>query len=78
MRGDYGLNAYGLMGMSSSILSARISYLLNLKGPCLAIDTACSSSLIAIAEACNSLLLRTSDVALAEAYVYYVDLVCIS
>ncbi|PSL48185.1 acyl transferase domain-containing protein [Chitinophaga niastensis] len=70
--GDYGqvmdqqrLSAQGLMGVSTSILSARISYLLNLKGPCLAIDTACSSSLVAIAEACNSLVLGTSDLALA-------------
>ncbi|MET3210645.1 UNVERIFIED_CONTAM: PfaD family protein [Paenibacillus sp. PvR008] len=60
-----GLNAQGLMGAASSILSARISYLLNLKGPCLAIDTACSSSLVAMAEACNSLLLGTSDLALS-------------
>jgi polyketide synthase PksN len=70
--GDYGLsmngqgpNAQSLMGGSTSILAARISYLLNLKGPCLAIDTACSSSLVAIAEACNSLILKTSDLALA-------------
>ncbi len=69
---DYGqfidgqeLNARRLMGGSSSILSSRISYYLNLKGPCLAIDTACSSSLVAIAEACNSLVLKTSDLALA-------------
>ncbi|WP_155661194.1 PfaD family polyunsaturated fatty acid/polyketide biosynthesis protein, partial [Priestia megaterium] len=60
-----GLNGQGLMGVASSILSARISYLLNLKGPCMSIDTACSSSLVAIAEACNSLILRTSDLALA-------------
>ncbi|MDE1462573.1 PfaD family polyunsaturated fatty acid/polyketide biosynthesis protein [Spartinivicinus poritis] len=59
------LNAQGLMGVSSSILSARIAYLLNLKGPCSAIDTACSSSLVAIAEACNSLVLGTSDLAIA-------------
>ncbi|ODS25133.1 hypothetical protein AB835_00250 [Candidatus Endobugula sertula] len=52
-------------GSSPSILSARISYFLNLKGPCLAIDTACSSSLVAIAESCNSLVLGTSDLALA-------------
>ena len=69
---DYGksvtsgsLNAQVLMGAATSILSARISYLLNLKGPCLAIETACSSSLVAIAEACNSLILGTSDIALA-------------
>lgn len=69
---DYGesmngqaLNAQRLMGRATSILTARISYLLNLKGPCLAIDTACSSSLVAIAEACNSLILQASDLALA-------------
>ncbi|MEW9701805.1 beta-ketoacyl synthase N-terminal-like domain-containing protein [Paenibacillus sp. SI8] len=69
---DYGqsndnraINAQVFTGTSTAILSARISYLLNLKGPCLAIDTACSSSLVAIAEACNSLLLGTSDLALA-------------
>ncbi|GMQ63944.1 SDR family NAD(P)-dependent oxidoreductase [Vallitalea maricola] len=59
------INAQSFIGSSSSILSARISYLLNLKGPCLAIDTACSSSLVAIAEACNSLILHNSDIALA-------------
>ncbi|MBW8688278.1 SDR family NAD(P)-dependent oxidoreductase [Chitinophaga rhizophila] len=68
--GDYGagddnMNAQGLMGGSISILSARISYLLNLKGPCLAIETACSSSLVAIASACDSLLLHRCDSALA-------------
>ncbi|MCP4396429.1 MAG: polyketide synthase, partial [bacterium] len=59
--GDYGqsINAQGLLGGSASILSARISYFLDLKGPCMAIDTACSSSLVAIAEACNSLILQT-------------------
>lgn len=70
--GDYGqftdeesLNAQSFMGNSVAILSARIAYLLNLKGPCMAIDTACSSSLVAIAEACNSLVLKNSDIALA-------------
>ncbi|MBA3720777.1 MAG: SDR family NAD(P)-dependent oxidoreductase [Parachlamydiaceae bacterium] len=70
--GDYGqfmnkneMGAHGLMGIAVSILSARISYLLNLKGPCLAIDTACSSSLVAIATACDSLILQNSDLALA-------------
>ena len=70
--GDYGLsvNASGMdassmMGGSMAILSARISYLLNLQGPCLALDTACSSSLVAIATACDSLVLGSSDLALA-------------
>ncbi len=63
--GSDGLNAQGLMGSSNSMLAARISYLLNLKGPCMSIDTACSASLVAIAEACNSLILYNSDMALA-------------
>lgn len=59
------LNTQGLMGKATSILSARISYLLNLKGPCMAIDTACSSSLVAISEACSSILSGACDMALA-------------
>nr|WP_255517877.1 PfaD family polyunsaturated fatty acid/polyketide biosynthesis protein [Thermoactinomyces sp. CICC 10523] len=69
---DYGrlfkeeeLNARVLMGGTTSILAARISYLLNLRGPSMAIETACSSSLVAVAEACNSLILGNSDLALA-------------
>ncbi|WP_433589367.1 SDR family NAD(P)-dependent oxidoreductase [Candidatus Profftella armatura] len=58
-------NAYALMGESVSILPARVSYFLNLQGPCLAIDTACSSSLVAIAHACDSLILGNSKIALA-------------
>lgn len=60
-----GLNAQGLTGGASSILAARIAYFLNLTGPCLAIETACSSSLVAIAQACDSLVARNCDLALA-------------
>jgi acyl transferase domain-containing protein/enoyl-CoA hydratase/carnithine racemase/acyl carrier protein len=59
------LSAQGFTGSASSILAARISYFLNLQGPCLAIDTACSSSLVAIANACDSLVNGNSDTALA-------------
>jgi len=70
--GDYGLalgadrlTAHGLMGGAASILAGRVSYLLDLQGPCLSIDTACSSSLAAIATACDSLVQGSSDLALA-------------
>ncbi|WP_261595463.1 SDR family NAD(P)-dependent oxidoreductase, partial [Pseudoalteromonas holothuriae] len=63
--GDDRHSAQGLVGASTSILSARISYYLNLQGPSVAIDTACSSSLVAIAEACNGLLLNNFDLAIA-------------
>ncbi len=53
------------MGTSSAILAARISYLLNLKGPALAIDTACSSSLVAVHLACESIRNGENEMALA-------------
>jgi len=62
---EHQLSAHGFTGSATSILAARISYFLNLQGPCLSIDTACSSSLVAIAEACDSLLAGDSDIALA-------------
>jgi acyl transferase domain-containing protein/enoyl-CoA hydratase/carnithine racemase/acyl carrier protein/SAM-dependent methyltransferase/ribosomal protein S18 acetylase RimI-like enzyme len=59
------LTAQGFTGGANSILAARISYFLNLQGPCLSIDTACSSSLVALAHACDSLIAGNSDLALA-------------
>ncbi|WP_345629196.1 SDR family NAD(P)-dependent oxidoreductase [Streptomyces thinghirensis] len=60
-----GLSAHQNLGTNSAILASRVSYTLNLKGPCLSIDTSCSSSLVAIAQACDSLCLGDSDTALA-------------
>ncbi|WP_035093915.1 beta-ketoacyl synthase N-terminal-like domain-containing protein, partial [Aquimarina macrocephali] len=59
------LSAQGFTGGSTSILPARISYFLNLQGPCISIDTACSSSLVAIANACDGLVSGSIDSALA-------------
>ncbi|MGW5185753.1 SDR family NAD(P)-dependent oxidoreductase [Streptomyces cyaneofuscatus] len=52
-------------GNMASLIPARVSYVLNLKGPALAVDTACSSSLIAIDLACRGLRSGETDLALA-------------
>jgi 3-oxoacyl-(acyl-carrier-protein) synthase/acyl carrier protein len=57
--------SYSFMGNAVSILAARISYVLNLRGPNIAVDTACSSSLVAIYLACESIRSGTSELALA-------------
>jgi 3-oxoacyl-(acyl-carrier-protein) synthase/enoyl-CoA hydratase/carnithine racemase/acyl carrier protein len=59
------IGALGFTGGATSILAARVSYFLNLQGPCVSIDTACSSSLVAIASACDSLVTGASDMAFA-------------
>ncbi|MEO0839176.1 MAG: type I polyketide synthase [Cyanobacteria bacterium J06643_5] len=73
---DYGLlsaknlnsvNAYDGTGNSIGITAARLSYLLNLRGPSLTIETACSSSLVALHLACQSLRAKESDSCLVGA-----------
>lgn len=59
------MNGMVQMGGSNAILSARLPYYLNLKGPTVSVDTACSSSLAAISLACESLLTRSSHMAVA-------------
>lgn len=59
------MNGMVQMGGSNAILSARLPYFLNLKGPTVSIDTACSSSLVAISLACESLLSGSSQMAVA-------------
>ena len=59
------LDTYSATGTAHSILANRLSFLLDLRGPSMAIDTACSSSLVAVHQACQSLRGSETDMALA-------------
>jgi len=59
------INAYTSSGTSHSTAVGRISFLLDWKGPSIAIDTACSSSLVAIHLACQSLRAGECQMAVA-------------
>ena len=59
------IDAYSGTGTAFSVAAGRLSYVLGLQGPNLAIDTACSSSLVAIHLACQSLRQGESELALA-------------
>jgi 3-oxoacyl-(acyl-carrier-protein) synthase len=62
---------YSLLGLETSVLSARLSYFLNLKGPAITINTACSSSLVAVDVACEKLRAKSADLALAGGVTIY-------
>ncbi|WP_280499757.1 type I polyketide synthase [Nocardia farcinica] len=56
---------YVATGVSQSVLSGRISYVLGLQGPTMSIDTACSSSLVAMHLAARALKAGECSLALA-------------
>lgn len=58
---------YYATGSSASILSNRISWLFNLRGPSMTIDTACSSSLVAMDLACQGLWAGQTEMAIVAA-----------
>lgn len=58
-------SSQSLWGNMGSVIPSRIAYLLDLKGPALAIDTSCSSSLVAVHSACQDLRHGETDVAIA-------------
>ncbi|HVJ94566.1 MAG TPA: beta-ketoacyl synthase N-terminal-like domain-containing protein, partial [Labilithrix sp.] len=59
------IDAYTGTGVFHSTAAGRLSYLLGLEGPSVALDTACSSSLVAVHLACQSLQARDCNLALA-------------
>ncbi len=56
------IDVYGVSG-AGCLIAGRLSFLLDLRGPCVAVDTACSSSLTAIHLACQGL--RSGEIDLA-------------
>ncbi|XKS59607.1 SDR family NAD(P)-dependent oxidoreductase [Candidatus Profftella armatura] len=59
------LDQVNLTSTHNAILSARLAYFMDLKGPVMAINTACSSSLVATHIACQSLRQHECDTAIS-------------
>ncbi|MEV5976427.1 amino acid adenylation domain-containing protein [Streptomyces sp. NPDC052114] len=57
--------AHTATGGALSVIPNRVSYLLDLRGPSMAVDTACSGSLTAVHQACAALRDGTCDLAIA-------------
>ena len=55
---------YSMTGLAHAIVANRISYAFDLKGPSVALNTACSGSLVALHQACQSLRLQETSMAL--------------
>ena len=58
------LTAYASTGTSHSVVTGRLSYVLDLRGPSVAVDSACSSSLVSVHLAMQSLRSGECDLAL--------------
>lgn len=69
----HGLTHYSGTGSSHAVISGRLSYLLDLRGPSVAVDTACSSSLVAVHQAVQSLRAGESSAAIVGGVNLLVD-----
>ncbi|CAJ1315147.1 SDR family NAD(P)-dependent oxidoreductase [Paenibacillus nuruki] len=61
------IDSYACLGTYESLLTNRISYILNLKGMSMPINAACASSLVAVHEARRALIDHDCDYAIASA-----------
>ncbi|HEX9062238.1 MAG TPA: type I polyketide synthase, partial [Clostridia bacterium] len=59
------IDTYTATGSMMTMLSNRVSYTYNFKGPSITVDTACSGSLVAVHLACRSLINNECSCALA-------------
>ncbi|MBD9357362.1 type I polyketide synthase [Methylomonas albis] len=59
------IGTHTAIGSTMTILSNRISYVLDLRGPSMSLDTACSSSLVALHLACQAIWRGECDLAMA-------------
>ncbi|QQP99052.1 non-ribosomal peptide synthetase [Lysobacter enzymogenes] len=59
------LPAAAMHGSSTALLSSRIAYHLDLRGPAMTVDTACSSGLVAVHLACQALWMDEIELAIA-------------
>nr|BFD89410.1 hypothetical protein KitaXyl93_07700 [Kitasatospora sp. Xyl93] len=62
---DSQITPHTATGMHDGIIANRVSYVLGLQGPSMAIDSACAGSLISVHTGCQSIWLGESDLVLA-------------
>ncbi|WP_224273629.1 type I polyketide synthase [Streptomyces sp. LS1784] len=62
---DSQITPHTATGMHDGIIANRVSYILGLQGPSMAIDAACAGSLVSVHVGCQSIQLGESDLVLA-------------
>lgn len=60
------IDAFYVPGVARGFISGRASHFFQWQGPAITVDAACAAGLVAVHTACQSLILRESDVAVAS------------